>query len=53
MVVRAVAPIVDAELALRGVLVLSTPLDGDFADGIKGALSADVLIGGTSRQARA
>ena len=35
-------------LALKGVLVLSTPLDGDFADGVKGALSADVLLGGTS-----
>jgi len=47
-IVRAVSPIVDAGLALGGVLVLSTPLDGDFADGIKGALSADVLLGGTS-----
>ena len=33
---------------MKGVLVLSTPLDGDFADSIKGALSADVLIGGPS-----
>ena len=48
IVVRAVAPIVDAGLALRGVIVLSTPLDGDFADAIKGALSADVVIGGPS-----
>ena len=48
VVVRAVSPIVDAGLALRGVLVLSMPLDGDFADGIKGALSADVLLGGPS-----
>jgi signal transduction histidine kinase len=46
VVMRAVSPIVDTSLALRGVLVLSTPLDGDFADGIKGALSADVLLGG-------
>jgi signal transduction histidine kinase len=30
------------------VLVLSMPLDGAFADGIKGALSADVLLGGSS-----
>ncbi|MDB4957556.1 MAG: hypothetical protein JWO36_5125 [Myxococcales bacterium] len=45
VIVRAYSPIVDARLALRGVLVLSMPLDGDFADGIKGALSADVLIG--------
>jgi signal transduction histidine kinase len=50
VVVRAVSPIVDAGLALRGVLVLSMPLDGDFADGIKGALSADVLLGGSSGQ---
>ena len=47
-IVRAVSPVVDGGLALKGVLVLSTPLDGDFADGIKGALSADVLLGGTS-----
>jgi signal transduction histidine kinase len=46
VVVRAVSPIVDAALTLRGVAVLSMPLDGDFADSIKGALSADVLIGG-------
>ncbi|HEU0034141.1 MAG TPA: ATP-binding protein [Kofleriaceae bacterium] len=46
VVMRAVSPVVDHSLTLRGVLVLSTPLDGDFADGIKGALSADVLIGG-------
>ncbi|MGE5185785.1 MAG: ATP-binding protein, partial [Acidobacteriota bacterium] len=46
VVVRAVSPIVDSALALRGVVVLSMPLDGDFADSIKGALSADVLIGG-------
>ncbi len=48
VVVRAVSPIVDAALTLRGVAVLSMPLDGDFADSIKGALSADVLIGGGS-----
>ena len=47
-VVRAVSPIVDSSLTLRGVAVLSTPLDGDFADAIKGALSADVMIGGPS-----
>jgi signal transduction histidine kinase len=48
VVVRAVSPIVDASLTLRGVAVLSMPLDGDFADAIKGAVSADVLIGGMS-----
>jgi two-component system NtrC family sensor kinase len=46
VVVRATSPIVDAGLALRGMVVLSMPLDGDFADSIKGALSGDVLIGG-------
>ena len=48
LIVRAVSPIVDAGLALRGVLVLSMPLDGAFANGIKGALSAEVLLGGPS-----
>jgi signal transduction histidine kinase len=48
VVVRAVSPIVDASLSLRGVAVLSVPMDADFADSIKGALSADVLIGGTN-----
>jgi signal transduction histidine kinase len=48
LVVRAVSPVVDGGLALRAVLVLSMPLDADFADGIKGALSADVLLGGSS-----
>ena len=48
VIVRAVSPIVDANLRLRGVLVLSMPLDGEFADGIKGALLADVLLGGSS-----
>ena len=48
VVVRATSPIVDAGLALRGMVVLSMPLDGDFADSIKGALSADVLIGGVN-----
>ncbi len=46
VVVRAVSPIVDGGLAFRGQVVLAMPLDGDFADSIKGALSADVLIGG-------
>jgi len=48
LVMRAVSPILDGSLALRGVLVMSTPLDGDFADAIKGALSADVMLGGPS-----
>ncbi len=45
VVVRAAAPVVDAALALTGVVVVSVPLDGDFADGIKGALGAEVLVG--------
>ena len=44
LVVRAVAPVVTASLALRGVVVVSAPLDGDFADQIKGALGAEVLL---------
>ena len=48
LVARAVSPVVDAGLALHGILVLSMPLDADFADGIKGALSAEVLLGGAS-----
>jgi signal transduction histidine kinase len=47
VIVRASSPVVDASLSLLGVAVLSLPLDGDFADSIKGALAADVLIGGT------
>ena len=46
VVMRAASPIIDPGLELRGVLVLSTPFDGDFADAVKGALSADVLLGG-------
>ena len=45
VVVRASAPIVDATLTLAGAVVISVPLDGAFADGIKGALGVDVLIG--------
>jgi signal transduction histidine kinase len=48
VVVRASSPIVDQSLSLLGVAILSLPLDGDFADSIKGALAADVLIGGTA-----
>ncbi|MGE0546737.1 MAG: ATP-binding protein [Kofleriaceae bacterium] len=48
VVVRAMSPVLNDGLVLRGVLVLSSPLDGEFADGIKSALAADVLLGGTS-----
>jgi signal transduction histidine kinase len=44
LVVRAVAPIVDPSYALRGVVVVSLPFDGDFADSIKGALGTNVLF---------
>ncbi len=44
LVVYAAAPVVDPAFELRGVVVLILPLDGDFADGIKGALGTDVLI---------
>jgi two-component system NtrC family sensor kinase len=44
LVVRAVAPVVDSSLALQGVAVMSVPLDGAFADGIKGALGTDVIV---------
>lgn len=46
VLMRAVSPIIDGTLTRRGALALSTPLDGDFADFIKGALSGDVLLGG-------
>jgi signal transduction histidine kinase len=44
LVVYAVAPVVDPSYLLKGVVALAMPLDGDFADGIKGALGSDVLI---------
>ncbi|MGE0867601.1 MAG: ATP-binding protein [Kofleriaceae bacterium] len=48
VVVRAMSPVLNDGLVLRGVLVLTSPLDGAFADGIKSALAADVLLGGPS-----
>ena len=44
LVVYAVAPVVNPAFVLQGAVVLAMPLDGDFADGIKGALGSDVLI---------
>jgi signal transduction histidine kinase len=44
LVVRAVAPVVDESFVLRGVVVLTLPLDDDFADSIKGALDTDVVF---------
>lgn len=51
LVVRATAPIVDRRFRLVGVVVLSVPLDGLFADRLKASLGADVLIiaGGNAR----
>ncbi|HVV87372.1 MAG TPA: HAMP domain-containing protein, partial [Kofleriaceae bacterium] len=43
--VRASAPIVGAGLDATGVVVLTTPLDGGFADTLRAALGGDVLIG--------
>jgi signal transduction histidine kinase len=44
LVVRAVAPLVDDSLQLRGVVALSQPLDAAVAEEVKAALGADVLI---------
>jgi signal transduction histidine kinase len=44
LLVRAVAPIVDESYMLQGVVIVTVPLDGAFADGVKSALGAEVLI---------
>ena len=44
LVVRAAAPLMDDSLQLRGVVVLSTPLDSAVAERVKALLGADVLI---------
>lgn len=44
LVVRATAPVVDSNFDLVGVVVLSVPLDGVFADRLKASLGADVLL---------
>lgn len=44
VVVRAEVPIVDASYRLRGVMVVSVPLDRAFAASMKGALGTDVLF---------
>jgi signal transduction histidine kinase len=44
IVVHAVSPVVDPSYRLKGVVIETLPLDSDFADEIKGALSTDVLI---------
>jgi two-component system NtrC family sensor kinase len=52
LVVRAVAPVVDSSYVLRGVVMTSLPLDGDFADQLKGALGNEVLLHAGSDPAR-
>ena len=44
LVVRATAPVVDDSFQLRGVVVISVPLDSALAEEVKAALGADVLI---------
>ncbi len=51
VVVRAAAPIVDSSYYLKGVIVVSLPLDDSFADRIKAALGTDVLIFGDPQAA--
>lgn len=49
--VRALAPIMDATAAVRGVVVLSVPIDGDYVDGLKGALGVDVWFATAQQRA--
>jgi signal transduction histidine kinase len=44
LVVRAASPVVDESFRLRGVVVVSMPLDAAVAEGVKAALGSDVLI---------
>src|SRR5262245_36957616 len=44
LVVRAITPVVDDTFQLRGAVVVSVALDGDFADRLKAQLAADVLV---------
>ena len=44
LMVRATAPVVDGNFRLVGVVVLTVPLDGLFADQLKASLGADVLM---------
>ncbi len=50
-VVRAVAPILDGGFGLRGSIVMSVPLDGEFADALKGALGVEVLLAAPNQPA--
>jgi signal transduction histidine kinase len=44
LVIRAVAPVVDDGYQLRGAVIVSVPLDAEFADQLKAELSADVIV---------
>ncbi|MBP9088505.1 MAG: HAMP domain-containing protein [Kofleriaceae bacterium] len=49
--VRAAAPVLDGGFGLRGSIVMSVPLDGQFADALKGALGVEVLLAAPDRPA--
>jgi hypothetical protein len=44
IIIRASAPVVDDAYQLRGAVVVSVPLDAEFADRLKAQLSADVVV---------
>ena len=44
LVLRAAAPVVDDAFVLRGAVVLTVPLDAEFADRLKAELAADVVF---------
>ncbi len=44
LVVRAVAPLTDDRFRIAGLVLLSVPLDGVFADELKASLGTDVMI---------
>ncbi|HEY2747416.1 MAG TPA: GAF domain-containing protein, partial [Polyangia bacterium] len=44
LMIRASAPVVDDAYSLRGAVVVSVPLDAEFADRLKAQLSADVIV---------
>ena len=44
LIIRASAPVIDDSYLLRGAVIVSVPLDFDFADRLKAQLSADVVV---------
>jgi len=44
LAIRAVAPVVDDAYQLRGAVIVTVPLDTEFADRLKAQLSADVVV---------